>query len=224
MFYNKSLKTEIVYDAFNIHEFKEYIILEKPELLYNYQYSGTQALYQLSNIDNDGVTVVGLTLYDKSPKRKTWEEFYKSLKLEGIANLYTCPKPAKVEKIYTEQEKADAAEARLLLEKAIELLPKQYLTVLSGVISDVTQDIFKCEPYGDPLYDAWKSAKNKTTKTTCHLITGSIVEYDGFACNEKAKAHYSDTNVWLLLGYGKTYECDGVKVTPEAGWFYKLKQ
>jgi hypothetical protein len=69
----------------------------------------------------------------------------------------------------------------------------------------------------------YKQATTKTTITTCHLITGSIVEYDGFACNEKQKAHYSDTNVWLMLGYGETHECDGFRVAPEAGWFYKLK-
>jgi hypothetical protein len=39
-------------------------------------------------------------------------------------------------------------------------LPKKYLSRLSSVLSDIGQDVFKCEPYGDPVYDAWKSAKN----------------------------------------------------------------
>lgn len=231
MFYHT--KEKLVYEAigFSVDEFKAYLLREKPEFLYNYQYSGTQALYKLSNIDDSGLEVSGLALADKTPVRKTWEQFYKSVRTGGLTNLYICannersefvttPKP-KV--IYTEQQKADAAEARFLLEKAIGLLPEKYLRRLSNVLSDITSDVFNNEPYGDPIYDAYKQATTKTTITTCHLITGSIIEYDGMAPNEKAKAHYSDTNVWVMLGYGKTHECDGVRVSPEAGWFYKLK-
>ena len=224
MFYHISEK--LVYEStdFSVDEFKAFLLREKPELLYNYQYSGTKALYKLSNIDDSGLDVSGLALADTTPVRKTWEQFYKSVRTGGLTNLYICPNTTPTPQvIYTEQEKTDAAEARFLLEKAIGLLPEKYLRRLSSVLSDVTSDVFGNEPYGDPIYDAWKSAKNKTTITTCHLITGSIVEYDGIATNEKGKAHYSDTNVWLMLGYGETHECDGVRVAPEAGWFYKLK-
>lgn len=59
---------------------------------------------------------------------------------------------------YTQQQKQDAADARHLLEAAIQKLPNSYIRPISNIISDIGQEIFKGEPFGDKLYDAWKAA------------------------------------------------------------------
>lgn len=57
---------------------------------------------------------------------------------------------------YTLQQKQDASEARQLLEAALEKLPKQFTRPISDILTDICQDIFKGEPFGDKIYDEWK--------------------------------------------------------------------
>jgi hypothetical protein len=64
---------------------------------------------------------------------------------------------------YTQQQKQDAADARHLLEAAIQKLPNSYIRPISNIISDIGQEIFKGEPFGDPIYDAWKAANVSPT-------------------------------------------------------------
>ena len=89
MFYHKVERIVIDLEPFSLDEFKLQIINEKPESLWNYQWSKTIPLYKLHEITDEYVWISCHSWGDETPKKWTWERLYRELMISGLTNIFT---------------------------------------------------------------------------------------------------------------------------------------
>lgn len=79
----------IVYDDISIDQFKNMLLSDRPDAIWNNQYSSKVPCYYLSDYTEEGVAVKAhASLTDSLPEFLTWDRLYGRLRISGLGSFH----------------------------------------------------------------------------------------------------------------------------------------